>query len=116
HKNLPFASETRRLLHGDLGFDNLIVNDGKVTAVIDWAQMGYGDWMRDYAKFDFWWPDRYTKPQAFADGYDLDAEHLEERIALYWAVTALGTISFADRFKSERVTEWLHDHATEKVC
>lgn len=114
--NLPYASEVRRLLHGDLGFDNLIVDKDKVTAVIDWAQMSYGDWMHDYAKFDFWWPDRYTAPRTFADKYDLDAEHLPERIALYWAYTALGTISFADKFKSEKVTEWLHEHAEKKLA
>lgn len=114
-KNLPFASETRRLLHGDLGFDNMLMKDNKVVAVIDWGQFAYGDWMHDYAKFDFWWPDRYTSPQTFADKYDLDAEHIAERIALYWAVTTLGTINFADKFKSERVTEWLLEHAAEKL-
>lgn len=113
--NLPYASEVRHLLHGDMGFDNLIVDEGKVTAVIDWAQMGYGDWLHDYSKFDFWWPDRYTSPQVFADRYDLDAEHIPERIALYWAYTVLGNISFADRFKSEKVTEWLHEHAEERL-
>lgn len=114
HTNLVHASEDRRLLHGDLGFDNMIVSGDKVTAVIDWAQMGYGDWMRDYAKFDFWWPDRYTDPQTFANKYGLDAQHIPERIALYWAITALGTIRFADKFKSEGVTEWLHEHAAAK--
>lgn len=113
--NLDHASEVRRLLHGDLGFDNLIVDGKNVNAVIDWAQMAYGDWMHDYAKFDFWWPDRYTDPKTFTDEYDLDAQHLPERMALYWATTALGTIRFADRFKSKRIAEWLHEHVAKKL-
>lgn len=113
--NVPYASEVRRLLHGDLGFDNMIVSDGKVTAVIDWAHVSYGDWMRDYAKFDFWWPDRYTQPRIFAKSYSLEAEHMHERTALYWAHTALGTISFADRFKNGDITKWLHEHIEEKL-
>jgi hygromycin-B 4-O-kinase len=34
-ENLQFAPETRGLIHGDLGFDNMLVQDGKVVAFID---------------------------------------------------------------------------------
>ncbi len=113
--NLSFASEIRRLVHGDLGFDNIIMHQGRVVAVIDWAQMSYGDWMYDYAKFDFWWPGRYTKPDMFARRYSLDGEHIQERAALYWAYTALGTISFADKYKNKTVAQWLRTYASEKI-
>lgn len=117
NKNLPFASEVRRLVHGDLGFDNLLVVDnGKVSAVIDWAHIGYGDWMRDFSKFDFWWPDRYGDAQAFADKYELDAEHIIERMLLYWAITALETINFADRYKNNKIAGWLREHVAKKLA
>lgn len=115
HANLSYASEVRRLLHGDLGFDNLLLDGNEVTAVIDWAQMGYGDWMRDFAKFDFWWPNRFGDPKEFAEKYQLDMDSIQQRTALYWATTALETISFSDRFKNKNTTTWLHEHAKEKL-
>jgi aminoglycoside phosphotransferase (APT) family kinase protein len=113
-ENLPFASEVRRLYHGDPGFNNLIVHDNKVSAVIDWAQMGYGDWMRDFARLDFWWPDRHGNVENFAAKYNLDIEHLPERKALYWAVNALSTIEFADMDNNEHIARWLREHVANK--
>ena len=115
YNNLTYASEVRRLFHGDLGFDNMLVQDGKVTAIIDWAQMGYGDWMRDYARLDFWRQGRYGSAEDFAKQYDLDSENIPERIALYHAVNALLAIDFADRHKNASVTEWLQENVASKV-
>lgn len=115
NRNLPYASEVRRLFHGDLGFDNLLLLNGKVTGVIDWAQMGYGDWMRDYARLDFWGPGRYGDAKQFAAQYELDAEHIDERISLYHAFNALLTIDFSFRHKNDSTSEWLREHAAEKV-
>ena len=112
--NLPYASEIRRLVHGDLGFDNLLLNNNEVTAVIDWARMEYGDWMLDFAKLDFWWPDRFGDLKEFAEKYGLDGDNIQERIALYWALTALDTIRFADKFKNEKIAGWLHEHISKK--
>jgi hygromycin-B 4-O-kinase len=115
NRNLPYASEVRRLFHGDLGFDNLLLLNGEVTGVIDWAQMGYGDWMRDYARLDFWGPGRYGDAKQFAAQYELDAEHIDERIALYHAFNALLTIDFSHRHKNQSTSEWLREHAVEKI-
>jgi hygromycin-B 4-O-kinase len=115
NRNLSHASEVRRLFHGDLGFDNLLVDDGKVTAVIDWAQMGYGDWMRDFARFEFWGPGRYGDAKEFAAQYDFEAEHIDERLALYHAYNALLTIDFSLRHKNASTSEWLREHVAEKL-
>lgn len=112
--SLPYASETRRLFHGDPAFDNMLIDDGKVTAMIDWPQMGYGDWMSDFSRLDFWWPGRYGDAGEFAAKYNLEDEHLAERKALYWATNALWTIEFADRFQNESTTAWLHDYIASK--
>src|SRR5437667_177889 len=45
----------------------------------------------------------------------LDAEHLEEREALYWAITALETIRFADTFEKQEISQWLHDYVASKL-
>ena len=114
-RNLPYASEVRWLFHGDLGFDNLLLLDGEVTGVIDWAQMSYGDWMRDFFRLDFWGPGRYGDATQFAAQYELEAEHIDGRIALYHAHNALLTIDFSFRHKNESTSEWLRIHAAEKL-
>ena len=113
--NLQYASEVRRLVHGDPAFDNMLVEKGEVTAVIDWAHVGYGDWMSDFSRLDFWWPGRYGDAKAFAKQYGLEIEYLDERRALYWATNALWTIEFADKAKSEDVSNWLREHINEKL-
>jgi hygromycin-B 4-O-kinase len=112
--SLPFAHETRRLFHGDPAFDNMLIDNGKVTAMIDWPQMGYGDWMSDFARLDFWWPGRYGDAGEFARKYNLEGDHLDERKALYWAMNALWTIEFADRSQNESTTTWLLDNIETK--
>lgn len=114
-KYLPYASEVRRLLHGDPAFDNMLIRDGTVVAVIDWEEAGYGDWMCDFARLDFWWPGRYGNKADFAAKYGLDADNLDERLGLYWAVNALWTIEFADKEASEEIAGWLREHLESKV-
>lgn len=114
-KNLPYASETRRLLHGDPAFDNMLVNGSSVTALIDWAQMEYGDWVCDFSRLDFWWPGRYGDMRSFAEESRLETDGLEERKALYWAVNALWTIEFADTAKSQETSAWLREHLPAKI-
>jgi hygromycin-B 4-O-kinase len=114
-KNLPYASEVRRLLHGDPAFDNMLIKNGRVTAIIDWSSMGYGDWMSDFAYLGFWWPGRYGDAKTFARTYGLEDDHIEERLALYWATNALRTIAFADNAKSEAVGNWLKFFVSSKL-
>jgi hygromycin-B 4-O-kinase len=52
-KNLP---SVRTLVHNDLLNFNMLVNDNKVTAVFDWANALYGDFLYDLAMFVFWEP------------------------------------------------------------
>lgn len=113
--HLTFASETRRLLHGDPAFDNMLVDGEKVTAIIDWEQMEYGDWVSDCSRLDFWWPGRYGNIRSFADEYGLDADNLNERVALYWATNALWTIEFADKAKSKETSDWLIEYLPKRL-
>ncbi len=115
NSNLSYASEVRRLTHGDLGFNNLLVKGTEVTAVIDWSGVGYGDWMYDFAKLDFWWPGRFGDVQKFAAMYNLDSNNLKERKALYWARSALSTTQWADEFKNDKVASWLREYVKDRL-
>ncbi len=105
--NVPYVSETRRLLHGDPGGDNVLVYDGEVVALLDWEQMAYGDWVRDFSRFSFWEINDYGAILEFANEFELEAENIQERVAAYWAINALRNIEFADMQKSEKVAEWM---------
>lgn len=40
--NLKHLSERRSLVHGDLGFHNILVDDGRLTALLDWEKTSVG--------------------------------------------------------------------------
>jgi hygromycin-B 4-O-kinase len=115
HQNIGFSKPVRRLVHGDLGSDNLLIKDNKVVALIDWEKVGYGDWAYDFAWLDFWYPGGYGNAMTFAQAYHLDTADLEKRIHAYWARMALGTLHWAVRNKSESTQDWLRVHVVEKL-
>jgi hygromycin-B 4-O-kinase len=51
--NLP---EVRTLIHNDLMHFNVLIDNHHITAVIDWANAMYGDFLYDLAMFTFWEP------------------------------------------------------------
>jgi hygromycin-B 4-O-kinase len=44
-----YLPEERFLIHGDYGWNNVLAEGGKVTAVLDWANAQYGDFLFDIA-------------------------------------------------------------------
>jgi hygromycin-B 4-O-kinase len=48
--------DQRHLIHGDLLNRNVLVQGSRITAVIDWGNALYGDWLYDPAWLIFWWP------------------------------------------------------------
>lgn len=41
--NIPDSPGTPRLIHGDIGFHNFLIEDGKMTALVDWEFAHIGD-------------------------------------------------------------------------
>jgi hygromycin-B 4-O-kinase len=48
--------DQRHVIHGDLVNRNVLVQGARITAVIDWGNAAYGDWLYDPAWLIFWWP------------------------------------------------------------
>ena len=113
--NLPYVSEVRRLTHGDPGGDNLIVNKGLVTGVIDWEQMAYGDWVRDFSRFGYFGNNQYGDALTFAKQFHLEADSLDERKAVYWAINALRDIEFAATRHDDKVAQRLRKELQQKI-
>jgi len=115
NSNLPYASEVRRLLHGDPGYDNVIVDEGKIKAVIDWEQMAYGDWARDFSRFEYFDIADCGDMLTFGMENGLEIEHLHERKALYWAINALRDIEFASSQKNQQVAARLRANLGKRL-
>lgn len=97
----------RRLLHGDPGFDNILILDGEVTAHIDWAQISLGDWVQDFVRLETWDSARYGTTEAFARRFDLDHAGLDERRFLYSALNMMDAIHFAVVYENAGTAAWL---------
>ncbi len=63
--------DQRAFVHGDWGTNNLLVADGRVTAVLDWGTAGVGDPIEDVAgRFWAFWPAVSTCVTELADYAD----------------------------------------------
>jgi hygromycin-B 4-O-kinase len=99
---LPCCPEQHELVHGDVGFDNTLVRDGKVVGVIDWDRAAYGDRLSDVAWLSLWL-DGVDIGARFLDHYratGFDIDHYHERIACYallYGVDALRFYASGDR-------------------
>ncbi|HXK02222.1 MAG TPA: aminoglycoside phosphotransferase family protein [Verrucomicrobiae bacterium] len=70
-------------IHGDLHPRNVLVDEGKITGVIDWGDICSGDRATDLASFWMLFPDRIARGQALLD-YGADGDCI--RRAKGWAV------------------------------
>lgn len=51
---LDYCPTERYLVHGNYSLRNVIAQDGTITAVLDWIDAQYGDFVYDIALFDYW--------------------------------------------------------------
>lgn len=81
----PYLPKRKKVLHGDYGFDNLLLSDNsKVTAVLDWAEMLLGDEMYDLVHMNEPWvdePGEVNYMEVWKQGKVID--HFEQRLACY---------------------------------
>ncbi|HYH10759.1 MAG TPA: aminoglycoside phosphotransferase family protein [Thermomicrobiales bacterium] len=108
---LPDCPEERSLIHGNVGYNNLLAQDGTVTAVLDWQDAGYGDSLYDVAQLDFWdpeggWIGRFCD-HFHAQGRAMDS--YDERILCYQLRTALDALRFFAKKGDEGAYRWTRD-------
>ena len=53
---IGFCPDERHLIHSDLLNFNVLVDDGRISGVIDWGCAMWSDWLYDLAWFTFWAP------------------------------------------------------------
>jgi hygromycin-B 4-O-kinase len=110
---LDSCPEERWLVHGNYGFGNVLAREGRVTAVLDWIDAKYGDFVYDLAWLDFWAPQRDYPGHYLLRRPDKSPEipRFAERLRCYKLYIGLDALRFfakagredAYRFARERV-------------
>ncbi len=111
--------EERYLVHGGCGLGNILTANGKITAVLDWMEARYGDFLFDVAWLDFWSPEDRGR-ERFEEHYShvgRAVPHYRERILCYQCYGALDGLRFlakkGDRsgydYVKQRILTLLHD-------
>lgn len=93
---LDYCPEERYLVHGGYGFGNLLIQDGKVSGVLDWLDARYGDFCYDIAHLDYWMRrvQFQTLYAEYAAGQGLSIPNLAERVLCHKFQIGLGALKF----------------------
>ncbi len=93
---LVYCPEDRSLIHGGLSLRNLLAQDGKITAVLDWLDASYGDFVYDLVALDFWSPWLGVREafQQYHQQRHRDLPFYAERLLCYECHHALGGLRF----------------------
>jgi hygromycin-B 4-O-kinase len=93
---LDSFSTPRGLVHGGFGYDNVLVDRGEVTAVLDWGDARYGDPLFDLAYMDFWPSgfDLVDMYKAYSESIGIKHDNYKNRILCYKYYIGLDSMRF----------------------
>lgn len=81
---IKYCPEDKHIIHGDFGSDNILINNNKVSAILDWAELSIGDPLYDIAYLDYYSDIDYSSLfKDFYDNYNISFENYYERILCY---------------------------------
>jgi hygromycin-B 4-O-kinase len=107
----PFASEERHLVHGDYGLDNVLVRDARVTGVLDWANVKYGDFVFDVAWLNLW-SAQDDLAEVFRQHYRAQGRSVsdfDQRLRCYTYCHALDALRFYAKVNRRESYDWVLD-------
>jgi len=101
--NIDICPNDRSLIHGDFGFNNILSDGEKITAVIDWGDSKYGDFVYDIAWLVFWSSntDYVSLFKKFYSKKGIDIPYFDKRINCYFNHIAMEVLSFYDKQKDK---------------
>lgn len=108
---LAVCPEERHLVHGNYGFGNVLAENGRITAVLDWLDAKYGDFLFDVAWLDFWSAERNVRGRVethYAER-DIPMPHYAERILCYQCYIALDGLRFFAKRQQEESYHWVRN-------
>lgn len=114
---LDLCPEARYLVHGGYGYGNVLAQGGRVTAVLDWLDAKYGDFLFDVASLDIWDPARKIAGR-FAEHYEqmgLETPHYGERVLCYQCYMALDALRFFAKTGQHDSYQWIRARIASKL-
>ncbi|CAG7623670.1 Hygromycin-B 4-O-kinase [Paenibacillus solanacearum] len=91
-----YAPQERYLVHGDFHLGNMLSDNGRITAIVDWEMAMYGDFMFDAAVLHLWVP-QIKFPQRLLEHWEREGKeipHFEERLVCYQLFKGLDGLRF----------------------
>ena len=105
---IHYCPEARYLVHGDYGYDNVLAENGQITAVIDWANATFGDFLYDVAWLDLgqqWnYSDRF---RSFYRERERKITNVDERLRCYYCHIALDSFKFYAKTNQITPYRWM---------
>lgn len=103
-----FLPEERYLIHGDYGWNNVLADGGRVTAVLDWANAKYGDFLLDVASLTASAKVDYVAAfQQFYQAHNRKIPHYFERIRCYQCYANLDGLRFFAKTGNLSGYQWI---------
>lgn len=117
---IDYCPNSRYLIHGDFGSDNLLSNNNKITGVIDWELSRYGDFLYDVAWLDFW-EMKVDYTDIFEKHYKktgVSIPNFQERILCYKFHFGLGSLDFFSASGQKKKYNWTKEQLLKlsKIC
>jgi hygromycin-B 4-O-kinase len=95
---LLYSENVRELRHGDFGNENILIENGQISGIIDWHKASYDDHLFDVGRVVLYCPDRNATSKAALDYYkDSNHKNYKERILLGVYITMLVNYGFASK-------------------
>lgn len=106
---LEGISPPRHLVHGGFGGTNVLAENGKVTAVLDWQDARFGDPLFDLAYMDFWvWDlDLVKLFERHCSTRGINHEAYRERILTYKYYIGLDSMRFFAKTGNRDAYDWV---------
>ncbi len=108
---LPACPGERWLVHGGFGGRNLLIENDEVSAVLDWIDARYGDFVYDLAGLDFWEEGRgyraLLRERYVARGIEIP--HYEARMLCHQCYQALDAFRFFAKSGRADALRWTRD-------
>ena len=96
---LKYLPEDRYFMHGNFSFANILIHNKKISAIIDWQDSRYGDFLLDFTYFVFWLSDSLGNYiienfKEHLESINMKNENYYERIECYKYYFGLDALRF----------------------
>ena len=101
---VPYCEGRRYLAHTDFHYDHILVNDSKVTGIIDWGRVRYVDFLFDIVTIVMQFPSLYLIPE-FKNYYmknNLNIDNFHERFICAAICQSLDGMRFWAKMGAEK--------------